>query len=772
MERVKNGQWVARQIGANPLAAGNPDANGWLGASAGIAFSGEHSIYVGDGNSGRISLFDSSGDWRRAIDINQGGYHDSYAGDLALDGDRGILYVADPANFRVAAVDVKSRQVLASVKTGRLPFAMTLSPERHRLYVTNIGMLEYRAIPGANASEARTTGLPFPAFGFPGDEAIHGAERQMPGGRKAAVPGVGDANAPEANSVSIIDVSNPAAPKVIAVVRTGEPVGNGHWGGSSPSAVVAGSDRVFVSNTGDDSISVIDAISNRVVSEIPIRIPGLEQLRGVAPMGLAYDKPGGRLLAAEAGINAVAVIDARQNRVLGHVPAAWFPTRVAIQGDMALVANAKGHGVGPDSGQLAPAQMYQGSVSVFSIPSGAELAEQTAVVIRANGFTAGRQTGEPLPRGIRHVVLIVKESRSYDEVLGDLAEASNGHPAGEAQLARLGSAGIVDGGKQRLSLKDVNVTPNHHAIARRWTVADNFYADGDNPVEGHHWLAGIYPNAWMESSALAAYGNAREFRLSDAPGRLAFAGSNVSALPEDVGAAGDIWRHLEAHGISFYSFGEGFDLPGAAQQRGMDGVGARFLTNMPMSGPLYQRTSREYAGFNLAIPDQTRASEFIHEVDAKFASKGADLPRLVVIWLPGDALSAPRPEDGYPYAESFMADNDLALGRIMQYLSHSSWWKDMAVLITESSAVGGVDHIDANRTLLMVAGPWAKKNYASHVNASYPSLLKTVFELLGAPPLNLFDAAAADLRDCFTASPDLAPYTAEPVDRRIFEAKR
>jgi hypothetical protein len=169
------------------------------------------------------------------------------------------------------------------------------------------------------------------------------------------------------------------------------------------------------------------------------------------------------------------------------------------------------------------------------------------------------------------------------------------------------------------------------------------------------------------------------------------------------------------------------------------------------------------------IPDQYRASQFIHEMAEKYGGTGADLPQFLFIHLPNDHMADARPEDGYPYRESFVADNDLALGRILEYLSGTKWWNQMAVFVTEDDAQGGVDHIDAHRTVLLCAGPWFKKNYVSHTNTSFPGLLKTIFRLLGVPPLNLFDAAASDLSDCFASRPDAARYKALPVDKRVFD---
>jgi YVTN family beta-propeller protein len=467
----------------------------------------------------------------------------------------------------------------------------------------------------------------------------------------------------DAGAVTVVDVSDPSEPKVEASIATG----------SAVAGVTVGAGKIFVANGASDSIGVIDGPSNRVEAEIPIRIPGLEQLRGVAPAGMAYDERTGLLFVAESGINAVGVIDVRERRVLGHVPAGWFPTRVAIDRDTVLVANAKGQGAdAPFGGD----EWRQGSVSAFPIPNQEELPARTAFVMEANGFAPRAGSPQALPSGVRYVALIVKEGRTYDEMLGDVPSASNGPAMGMPALARFGMRGYVDGQKQRLSIKDVGLTPNHHAIADRWSFSDNFYADSP---------------AWA-----------------------------------------DALEHLAGQGAAVEAFG--------VKQR-----------------------------IDTSIRDQDRATEFQREIEDRYIKTGADLPRLLFIHLPNDSMAAARPGDGYPYQESFVADNDLALGRIVEFLSHTKWWEQMAVFVTEDGAWGGVDHIDARRTVLLCAGPWCKRNYVSHTNAGFPGLLKTIFRLLHAPPLSLQDAAAADLADCFAAKADMTPYRALPVDKRIFE---
>ena len=337
-------------------------------------------------------------------------------------------------------------------------------------------------------------------------------------------------------------------------------------------------------------------------------------------------------------------------------------------------------------------------------------------------------------------------------------------------MARFGMHGFSYGGKGHFSVKDVAVTPNHHEIAKRWSFSDNFYADSEVSVDGHHWLVDAYPDIWTESSLMASYTDGKNYRFpTTAPGRLLFAESNSSVHPEEEPEGGTLWHHLVRNGITFRNFGEGFELAGNEEEPGEKPTGARFLTNVPMPEPLYRNTSREYPGFNTNIPDQFRADQFIHEIQQKYINGGEPFPRFLYMHLPNDHMAKPRPEDGYPYQASYVVDNDYALGRIIEFLSNSPWWKEMAVFITEDDAQGGRDHVDSHRTVLLAAGPYIKRNYVSHVHSSFPGLLKTIFRTLGIPPLNLYDATASDLADCYTPSPDFTPYHVLPVDKRLFD---
>ena len=362
----------------------------------GLAFSGDKLLWMTEGNSGRVRGIDAAtGERHRLVDLNASGFRDSFSGDLALDEARGILYVTDQANFRVCAVDIKKGRLISSIRVGRLPFAIALAPDGKTAYVTHVGVFEYRQIPGATKATALEMGLPFPAFGYPSAEAASGGERAREAGI-VTVPGLGEPDYLESNSVAFLDVSNPSAMTVSTYVRTGKPLSAEIAGGSSPSGVIAFGGFVYVSNAHDDTVTVIDAATRKIVSQIELRVPGLELLRGVMPLGMCIDAEGGRLLVAEAGINALGVVDLTTRNVLGHVPAGWFPTRVAFQNGTVYVANAKGAGTGPNlpgredyqDGSGLVDVLRRGSVSVFPSPSVEELEKALTKTVwtSSNGF--------------------------------------------------------------------------------------------------------------------------------------------------------------------------------------------------------------------------------------------------------------------------------------------------------------------------------------------------------------------------------------------------
>jgi hypothetical protein len=268
--------------------------------------------------------------------------------------------------------------------------------------------------------------------------------------------------------------------------------------------------------------------------------------------------------------------------------------------------------------------------------------------------------------------------------------------------------------------------------------------------------------AWVTS-----YGGRRhENTMSDAPGRRALGGGADAPMPEDEPEFGSLWEHVADSNLPILNYGEGLEVEGNDEADGTEPEGQRLLLNSPLPKPVFESSDRRFPTFNLGIPDQIRFAEFRRDFDRRLAS--GRLPALIVLRLPGDHTATPRPQDGYPYRASYVADNDLALGKIVEYLSHTRIWKDSAVFAIEDDAQSGVDHVDAHRSVLLAMGPGIRRGYIAHRHVSMGSVQKTIYEMLGIGPLNLEDALAADLTEMLTAQLDLEPYTALAADPKVF----
>ena len=337
---------------------------------------------------------------------------------------------------------------------------------------------------------------------------------------------------------------------------------------------------------------------------------------------------------------------------------------------------------------------------------------------------------------------------------------------GDPANADLGTKRTISNREKSLTLQEVDISPNHQALADQFAISDNFFCDSDQSNTGHRWVAGVYPNEWVEVNARARI---EELIFSSAPGRRYVAGSSAAIFPEDYNEAGAMWEHLERHRVPFFNFGFGTEMPAALEEQVYKYTGIHMNVSFPLPKPLFDHTSRKYATFNMAVPDQFRVDMFEEELRDRWLSGKEPFPRLITMVLPQDHLTKEHPAEGYPFRESYMADNDLALGRIIQTLSHTPYWKDMLVMVTEDDPQGGMDHVDAHRSVLMMIGPYVKKGYVSHTQASFGSLIKMIFTLLDLPYLSQFDAAASLPRDFFTDDPDYTPYEVRPVDKRLFD---
>ncbi|MEZ5039457.1 MAG: hypothetical protein R2828_06185 [Saprospiraceae bacterium] len=763
------------------------------GVYMGLAIASDNkTLYVAGGQQNLIYIFDlDSGQKMDSISCSfqtdSLDFTHGFIGDMILSKDNERLYAVDQINFRVVVLDTKSKTLIDQIPVGRYPFGIAFSPDEKEIYVANVGMYAYSWIKGYNPKDPVHTSLDFPTSAYlskAGEEGYRQGDHE--------VPGLGKPNVPENFSVWTIDV---ASRTVSAKVKTGFLVGEliegiPAVGGSSPNSIVATDDYVFVSNGTNDCISVISTSSDTIIKNIYLRLDQrLDRFRGIIPYGLALSPDGKHLYVAESGINAVGVIDVEKLDLMGHIPVGWFPSKLQVSkdGGKLIVANAKGYGSGPNGGadfELGPEGSYvgnlmKGSVTVLDIPTEATLKTLTQQVIdqnvsfaQANHADFEKRKNNPVPlypgekeSPIKYIVFVSKENRTYDEVFGQLPKGS-----GDPTLARYGYQASFSNRDKSQTLDSVTVMPNHLALAGQFSIADNFYVDADYSADGHRWLVCTYPNEWMETNVAASYGGNRRFRGdSKAKGNLAFGGASGAIYPEDYNEAGSLWDHLERNNIGFWNFGFGIMFAPHLSDDVAYLKGYAHAINYPVPAPLFDKTSRIFPTYNMAIPDQFRIDKFIEEFNDKWIDGQEKMPPVLTIIIGGDHGAGERPEAGFPFRESYMADNDLALGRLVEFLSRTPYWKNMAIVVTEDDAQGGVDHIDAHRSLLMVISPYAKQNNISHTHTSFGSIFKTFWNILGIPYLNHYDAMATDLYDHFTDQADFTPYNAIAPDQRLFD---
>lgn len=760
----------------------------------GLAISPDNKvIYVAGGQTNKIFSFDvDSGEKLGEISCSskqQGfSYNDGYIGDMVMTRDGKKIYAVDQIGFRIVEVDLLAKKVIGNRRTGRYPFGISLSPDEKKMYVANVGMFEYSFVNNADTSNYKQKSIDFPAFAYGSDDMIHGIKNDS-----TDIKGLGEMNSEEAFSVWIYNVNDPKNPEPTKI-KTGFLVGEKiddipAVGGSSPNSIVASDQYVFVSNGSHDCITVIDARQDTMIQNIRLGIdPAIDAFNGIIPFGLALDREAKRLYVAEAGINAVGIIDVPSLKLIGHLPVGWFPSKLQVHPTLnkLIVANAKGFGSGPNGGanyQKGPEGDYigslmKGSVTTLDIPQDNDLNTYSAQVMENNFVKSkiSRIPGHPIPADntspgigpIKYFVFVAKENRTYDEVFGQLTKGK-----GDPELARYGHNVSFANRKKTDSVISTTVMPNHLALAKRFSTGDNFYVDSDHSADGHRWLVGTYPNEWLETHTAAAYGGKRSLDYhSNAPGRFGMTGASGAIYPEDYNQDGSIWDHMHRNHKEFFNFGFGVEFDaGSFSDTTFKYGGVRYVVNYPLPGPLYTRTSHRYATYNMAIPDQFRIDAFIEDYNEKW-SKDQNLPSLLTFSLPNDHGAGERAHAGFPFRESYMADNDLALGRLVEFLSHTPYWKEMAIIVTEDDSQDGRDHIDAHRSILLVISPYAKKDYVSHTHTSFGSIFKTFWNVLKIPYLNQYDAGATDLGDCFSERPDFTPYDALMVDTLIFNPRK
>ena len=591
----------------------------------------------------------------------------------------------------------------------RIPAGMTLSPDEKLLYVATqfdstlaIVDLSPGMTWGAEIGRAFLPGQG--AYDVAVDEGSHTAFLSLWGG---LTKGMGK----YVDGVALVDVTNPKAPVAMA-----EPIATGK--ASEAELLVGG--KVYIANADADTISVMDVATHAVQSS-PV---GASMLLGSAPNNLAIDPGMGgapaTLYVADAGENAAAVIDLATMKLRGHIPTAWYPTAVAVLPDGALViASAKGLGLGPSDVTPAPAYM-QGVLQLLPRPSDGDLAKWDPVVAANLDRPAATQpaitcTGTerafplpPDPKGaspIKHVFLIVRENKTYDSVLGDLAGSN---------------------GKKELVMFGEDVTPNLHALARAFTNLDNFYSNAEQSIQGHEWTTAGMANDYTEKGWLTTWGRAtRPY------------GAFASGLYERLGMPGanTIWKQLDAAGIAYHNYGEVVNTAGALR--------------------LYD-TSYPGVFFDLNRPDVNKIQYVIDTI----TDPGFAVEPFSYIGLPNDHTYGTTPGKLTP--QSMVADNDEATGRFVDALSHSPLWATSLVIVIEDDPQDGGDHVEPHRSPCVVMSPWVKRGNVDSANRDVPSLYRTIEGVLGVGPMNQFDGHGAAMYEVFTTTPDYTPYTFIP----------
>ena len=502
---------------------------------------------------------------------------------------------------------------------------------------------------------------------------------------------------------------------------------------------------LYVANANSNSVSVIDLAKKTVIETLHTAITPTAPI-GSTTNSLVLDAAGKTLYIANADNNCLAVFDVSHpghSFSKGFIPVGWYPTAVRFRNNTLLVANGKGlsslpdpHGPNPlghaanykktdTTRQKAQyiGNMFKGTLSVIPIPDAATLAHYTQQVYDNTPYSqaveqlASGETGNPIPRTpgspspIRYVFYVLKENRTYDQVLGDLPQGN-----GDTSLCLFGR----------------KITPNAHTLAEEFVLLDNFYVDAEVSADGHNWSMAGYATDFTEKTWPSNYSNRG--------GEYDFDGHRPVANP----TKGFIWDYCHRAGVSFRNYGEFMD------------------NGYPTLELLKQKDNycKPYPGWNLDIQDIHR--ETIFEADFDSLLRADAIPRFSTIYLPNDHTSGLHKGAYSPIAQ--VADNDLALGRLVDHISHSRIWAQSAIFVLEDDAQDGPDHVDAHRSPVYVISPYIKRHSVNHTLYSTTSVLRTMELILSLPPMSQFDAAATPMWSCFSATPDTAAFNALPAE--------
>ncbi|WP_329126381.1 bifunctional YncE family protein/alkaline phosphatase family protein [Streptomyces sp. NBC_01465] len=632
-----------------------------------------------------------------AIKIPADGAKHALSGEAVFSPDGSTVYSAVNGQNRVVALDAASGAVKQSWAVGNAPRDMVAVGDK--LYVSNEGGRPAR----------------------PGETTINSYNTQVPADPKTGATTTG--------TVSVIDLATPsAAPTSIDV-------------GLHPTALYAKKGALFVTNTASNNVSVINTANDKVVQTIATQ-PWPEAKVGYEPDAVTLTDDG-RLLVTLGRANAIAVYRYKSAQepvgYVGLLPTDYFPAEIAAVGDQVIVSNTRGIDARRPTTKAGHATHdTTSSLTHFTLPDDRTVKSQTAKVFKQNGWTkgavrAGKGHAKPVPvparlgdpSTIKHVFMIVKENRTYDQLFGDMPQG-DGDPA----LTEFGE----------------NVTPNQHAMAEQFGLYDNTYDIGTNSAEGHNWLMQSDNPEYTESSA-GEY--QRSYDTED------------DALGHQ--RTGFIWSGAQAVGKSVRDFGEFHQFltkPADASWQNlycdaktMDTTGTDTAYKLTSSSPIPSLNSVSVPGFpkfDTSIPDQYRYQIWKQD----FEKNGpADLN---MFWLSSDHTGGPA------NAPAQVADNDLATGKIVDKISHSKYWKDSVIFVVEDDSQAGLDHVDGHRAPIQIISPWAQHGKVDSHYYSQITMVRTIEQILGIHPMNQKDSAATPMTGAFRSKPDYTPFNAVP----------
>ncbi|HEY0868641.1 MAG TPA: bifunctional YncE family protein/alkaline phosphatase family protein [Fimbriimonas sp.] len=645
---------------------------------------------------------------------------DPHLAGLAVSPDGHRLFVAMTTRNAVAVVRLGEDTLESVIPVGVAPYHVALDSGGRTLAVSNRG--GRRVVPPSDQMDP-TDRQPFEGVGVATQDSA---------GTLVQIDPVTDAA--WSGSVTLVDTAS-LQTREVSVGR--QPSGLAFSGDGS---------RLYVAESDSDSVSFVDVRGGRVEGNLSVR-PAEEPQFGQIPTDLVPSEDGRWLYVSLGGVNAVAAVElAASPRVAGYLPTGWYPAAVGMSDGSLLIGSSKGVGSRPASKQSGfGVHDSVGMLQRLAPADFRDLKEMTRRVAsnnRWNETLAARsnRTARPIPQRLgepstfRHVVYIIKENLTYDSTLGDVKEG-NGDPS--------------------LCTFPEEVTPNHHALAREFVLLDNFYTSGTNSADGHQWTSSSVANGYVEQNYSS---NARSYPYDG--------GDALANSPE-----GFLWTAARRAGRSVRVFGEFVNRPRIvnpatgkaptfleAWEDYKSGTNSIVIEAETDNAALRPHLHPHYIGFPSIISDQWRADQFLGDL-AKWEQTGW-MPSLSILLLPNNHTAGTSP--GMPTPRAAVADNDLALGRIVEGISKSRFWKDTLILVVEDDSQTGVDHVDGHRSVAFCISPYTKRGAVVSEMYNHTSFVRTLGLVLGVPPMNRFDRNGMPLTACFNDRPDLRTYTARP----------